>query len=62
MIGKILKEKLKVHGVNSKFIVEQTGLTPGAVSLILNDKTDPRVSTLERVASALGYELSLVKK
>jgi transcriptional regulator with XRE-family HTH domain len=47
-------------GLPLRVVAERTGQHIPAVSLALNGGTEPRISTLLRLANALGYDLVLI--
>ncbi|MBV7542067.1 helix-turn-helix transcriptional regulator [Acidovorax sp. sic0104] len=50
------------RGVTQKEIAERTGLSPLAVSQMLDGKVSPRLSNAMAVADALGLEMVLMPK
>lgn len=57
MTGQELKQKIDRLGVKQNVLAEKMGVTPQTVSAILGAK-DVRSSSLERIAAALGVDMS----
>ena len=63
MIGKILKKRRNSLGLNQHTLSEISGIAMHTLSNIEAGNGNPTIETLERVANALGMELSIsVKK
>lgn len=56
-IGENIKKTREQKGLSQKEVVSAIGMGPAQYSRIENGKTDPSVSTLERIAHALGISL-----
>lgn len=57
-IGKNIKKIREAKKLSQKEVITAIGMGAAQYSRIENGKTDPSVSTLERVAQALGVELA----
>lgn len=51
-----IKEVLKAKGITAKELAVKIGISEGALSLAING--NPTVETLDKIASALGVEVS----
>lgn len=51
-----IKEIIKAKGITAKELAAKIGISEGALSLAING--NPTVETLEKIASALGVEVS----
>lgn len=51
-----IKEVLKAKGITAKELAAKIGISEGALSLAING--NPTVETLDKIASALGVEVS----
>lgn len=52
------KEVLNKYGVTQIELAERLGINRVSVSRLLSEKNDMRASTLERIANAIGCEVS----
>ena len=52
-----IRTLLKEKGKTSKSLADEIGLREPNLSRILNGKSEPRIDTLEKIASGLGVEL-----
>jgi transcriptional regulator with XRE-family HTH domain len=52
-----LKWLRKQQGISQKSLADMSGTTQQQIALIENGKTDPRISTLDKIADALGVGL-----
>ena len=57
-IGDNIKRIRSAKGLSQKEVTINSGLDPAQYSRIENGKTDPSVSTLERIAKAIGVSLA----
>lgn len=61
-MDKIIPSKIKVirqnQDITLKSLAEKTGLTEGYLSKIENSENAPPISTLRRIATALGFDVS----
>ena len=60
MIGEILKAEMKKQSKSATYISKKTGIAEGNLSIILNDKTNPNIATVERIVTALDGKLAIV--
>lgn len=61
-IGKKLAAIRKAAGLSQKDIADRTGMVQQKVSAAESGNTDNRISTIERIADALGYMVDIIKK
>ncbi len=52
-----LKELLKAKGITGKDLAEQLEITENAVSLIVNNKRQPRFELLQKIADILDIDI-----
>lgn len=52
-----LKEVLKEKGVTGKELSEKVGITENAISMIINDKRQPRFNLLLQIAEVLDVDI-----
>lgn len=52
--GKNLKEELKELDWNQRDFAKHAGITPAALSMLINGKREPLLSTLIKIVNALG--------
>lgn len=52
-----IKEVMKEKGVMSKTLQEKLGMTQASVSYIINNKTNPSLDTLQRIAGILNVPI-----
>lgn len=55
--SQILKELIKISGLNQKNFAEKHGLHVGYLSEVINEKSEYRSSTLELIAFDCGYKI-----
>lgn len=60
-IGAKLKREREAQGLTLEQVSEATGIAVANLSRFESDRNDSRFSTIQRVAEALGVELSLVE-
>lgn len=60
MIGDELKQLRRARGLTLRQVAERSGVTESILSKTENGKRDPAVSTVERVAGALGARVVLL--
>ena len=60
--GKKLAAIRKAAGLSQKDIADRTGMVQQKVSAAESGNTDNRISTIERIADALGYKVDIIKK
>jgi SOS-response transcriptional repressor LexA len=53
-VGKRLKALMERRGVTQKEVAQRTGMSAGAVNLIVNEKRKPEYDTVERMLGAIG--------
>lgn len=53
---------IRNKGITYNEIAEKTGLYSQAISRSLRNNSDMRVSSLVKIADAVGYEIVLIKK
>lgn len=58
-IGRLLRRARHRAGLTQREVAQRTGMMISAISRIENHGSDLRVSTLERVAAAVGCKLAL---
>lgn len=56
-IVKALVQKRKEQGITQKSLAKRLGIAQATLSEFENEKTVPRLDTLERFASELGLEI-----
>lgn len=61
-LGKKLAAIRKAAGLSQKDIADRTGMVQQKVSAAESGNTDNRISTIDRIADALGYKVDLVEK
>ena len=54
MIGKRIRDKRQQAGLSLKELAEKTGLTPGFLSQIERDISEPSITSLRKIADVLG--------
>jgi transcriptional regulator with XRE-family HTH domain len=57
-IGSQLRRERRIRGLRLKDVADKAGLSQSLISKIENNKTSPSISTLHRVAKALGTSIS----
>lgn len=57
-----LSEELGKQGISQRELVKRTGCTEASISKYKNGKYDPSLTSLRKIADALGYRVELVKK
>lgn len=57
-VGTRLKELREVRGISMRTLATQSGLSANALSMIERGKTSPSVSTLYKLADALGVSIT----
>ena len=57
-IGKTLKDKRIRAGFTQQELADASGLTQTTIARIENDRTEPEVSTLRKLAKALDITIS----
>ena len=57
-----LKEAREARGLSLQDLCDRTGITRASLSLLENGKGNPTMSTLKRVAEAIGVELLVTVK
>lgn len=57
MIGHELKRLRRTRGLTLRQVAELSGVTESILSKVENGKRDPQMSTVERIADALGVRL-----
>lgn len=58
MLGENLKTIMKEKGVTSKELAERVGVSQVHISYILNNKRDPSIDLLEKIANVLNVSVS----
>ncbi len=58
-IGILLAKKRRELGLKAKFVAGASGISPSHLSKIENNRVDPRLSTLLKIAIALETNLIL---
>ena len=65
VISKNIKAYRKEHGESQEAFAANCGLSTDTISLIEREKTDPKLSTLQDIATYIGchpYELIMIKE
>jgi transcriptional regulator with XRE-family HTH domain len=57
-IGKVIKRLMIEQGMNQVEFARRLKVTPQRVMVIVNDKTHPSLTTLEKVAKCLDTKVS----
>ena len=57
MLIENIKRLMTINRITSKELSEMVGVTPTHISYILNNKRDPSVELLAKIASALGVPI-----
>lgn len=57
MIGRLIKEEMQRKCIKARFIAEKADIHEGALSLILNNKANPTVDTVDRIIKAMDGKL-----
>jgi len=52
-----IKEVLKEQYRTQKYLVEKTGMSPGIISMYCNNRQQPRLDVLEKIAILLGVDV-----
>ncbi len=58
-IVKALDELIKEAGVSRMYIARESGLSVATLNKTLNGQTEPSLSTLAKIADAIGYEVEV---
>lgn len=58
MLGENIKTFMKNNGITSKELAERVNVSPTHISYILNNKRDPSVDLLEKIAEVLEVSVS----
>ncbi|WP_037571933.1 helix-turn-helix domain-containing protein [Phaeacidiphilus oryzae] len=58
-LGRLITQQRHAAGMTQAQLADGAGITQAALSRIENGKTSPRLSTVERIAHALGRPLTL---
>ena len=53
-----IKAIVASRGLTIKGLAEKIGVTPQSISVIVNEKTSPNISTLEKIAEALDVPVA----
>ena len=53
-----IKETLKQRGLTQKELAERLGINRVSLSRLLSDKNDMRVSTIKKIADAIGCDVA----
>lgn len=61
-MGEELKRLRLARGYGLRELAKRAGVTPAMLSEIENDKRDPQVSTVKKIADALGARVTLAAK
>jgi len=59
-LGKTIKRIRKLKDISQKELSESSGITQAYLSLIEGNKKEPTVTTLDRIATALGIPISVL--
>ncbi|MEM7482087.1 MAG: helix-turn-helix transcriptional regulator [Acidobacteriota bacterium] len=55
-LSQALRDLRKSRGISQKFIAQQAGVSPGAISHIERGESNPTVENLQRILTALGCD------
>lgn len=58
MVDNNIKRIREAKGLSQKEVISAIGMDPGQYSRIENGKTDPSISTVEKIAKALGVTMA----
>lgn len=61
-LGKKIKELREGKGYSLRKFEELAGISTKNIGNIEKGKTDPQISTVKRILTALGYELKITEK
>uniref|UniRef100_A0A7V3NU23 HTH cro/C1-type domain-containing protein n=1 Tax=candidate division WOR-3 bacterium TaxID=2052148 RepID=A0A7V3NU23_UNCW3 len=62
MIGKILKDLIKKHGVSYRKIAKDLGVDHGNLYRSLKNDSNPEWKTIKKVLDYLGYDFKIIKR
>lgn len=62
MIGKFVRELREEQGLSINQLAKLSGVQPSVLYYIENENRDPRLSTLCKLANALGVSISYFEK
>ena len=57
MTGKAIKDEMEKQGITGKVMAKKAGMHEGGLSLILNDKGNPTVETIQRIVDVLNVPI-----
>lgn len=61
-IGQTISEIRKKKNITFRCLSEESGISTKNIGNIEKGKTDPQISTVKRILTALGYELKIIEK
>ena len=53
-----IKETLKQRGLTQNYLAERLGINRVSLSRLLSDKNDMRISTIKKIADAIGCDVA----
>ena len=53
-----IKEALKKRGLKQNYLADRLGINRVSLSRLLSDKNDMRISTIKKIADAIGCDVS----
>jgi transcriptional regulator with XRE-family HTH domain len=59
-VGERIKKVREIKGLSQKQVAINLGMNPSQYSKIENGKVDPQISSIEKIAKALGVDISAV--
>ena len=62
MIGKLLKDLIRKHGLTYREIARDLGVDHGNLSRSLRDDKNPSWTTIKMILEYLGYDFKIVKR
>ena len=62
MIGKIIRELIKKHGVTYRKLAQDLGVDHGNLYRSLMDNANPEWNTIKKVLDYLGYDFKIIKR
>lgn len=61
-IGKSIRAIAAYRGISSSELAEKSGISRTSISRFLNEKMCPKISTLKKIADALGVTVDFILK